>query len=58
MIELEKMHALTAENSCNLGAHQIIETSFVLYCAYVIYIDQDKFVFFVNNYNDKDPFNQ
>ena len=50
MIELEKMRVLTAENSRNLGAHQIIEISSVFYSALIILKDQNKFVFYVNNY--------
>ena len=52
MIELEKIRALTAENLYNLGAYQIIEISSVLCITHVIPKDQDKFVFYVNNYID------
>ena len=58
MIELEKMHALTAENPRNLNAHRIIEISSVLRSAHMVPRDQDKFVFYVNNYIDWDEFNQ
>ena len=54
MFELEKMRALTAENSRNLGAHRIIEISSVLQSAHIVPRDQDKFVFYVNNYIDWD----
>ena len=58
MIELEKIDASTAEHHCNLDTHQIIEISLVLRSAYIISRDQDKFVFYVNNYIDWDQFNQ
>ena len=57
MIELEKMRASTAENPRNLGAHRIIEISSVLRSAHVVPRDQNKFVFYVNNYIDWDQFN-
>ncbi len=52
MIELKKMCASIAENPRNLGAHRIIEISLVLCSAYVVPRDQDKVVFYVNNYID------
>ncbi len=52
------MRALIAENSCNLGAHRIIEISSILCSAHVVPKDQDKVVFYVNNYIDWDQFNQ
>ena len=58
MIELEKMSALTVENPCNLDTHRMIEISSVLRSAYVVPRNQDKFVFYVNNYIDWDQFNQ
>ena len=58
MVELDKWHALMAENPCNLSAHCIIEVSLVLHSANVVPRDQDKMVFYVNNYIDWDQFNQ
>ena len=58
MIEFEKMHALTIENLYNFGAYQIIEILSVLYNAHMVFRDQDKFVFYVNNYIDWDQLNQ
>ena len=58
MIELEKMRASTAKNLRNLGAHWIIEISLILRSTHVIPGDQDKFVFYVNNYIDWYQFNQ
>ena len=58
MIEFEKMRASTVENPCNLNAHQIIEISLVLCNVHVVSRDQDKFVFYINNYIDWDQFNQ
>ncbi len=58
IIELEKMCASIAKNHRNLIAHQIIEISSILYSAYVVLSNQDKVVFYVNNYIDWDQFNQ
>ena len=58
MIELQKMHVLIAKNSRNLSAYQIIEILSVLQSAHVVLRDQDKFVFYVNNYIGWDEFNQ
>ena len=52
------MRALTAENPHNLGAYRIIGISLVLCNAHVVPRDQDKFVFYINNYIDWDQFNQ
>ena len=57
MIELEKMRASTAKNPRNLGAHRIIEITLVLRSPHVVPRNQDKFVFYVNNYIDWDQFN-
>ena len=56
--ELKKMRALTAKNSCNLGAYWIIEILLVVRSVHVVPKNQDKFVFYVNNYIDWDQFNQ
>ena len=58
MVELEKMRALTAENPCNLSTHWIIEISSILCSTHIVSRDQNKFVFYVNNYIDWDQFNQ
>ena len=50
MVELDKWHASIAENTFNLGAHCIIEVFLVLHSAHVIPRDQDKLVFYINNY--------
>ncbi len=52
MIELEKMRALIAENLYNFGAHPIIEISSVLRNAHVIPRNQNKVMFYINNYID------
>ena len=52
IIELEKMRTWTAKNSQNLGAHRIIEISSVLCSVHLVPKNQDKFVFYVNNYID------
>lgn len=49
-MELEKMCVLTADNSYNFSAYRIIEISLVVRSANIIPRDQDKFVFYVNNY--------
>lgn len=58
IIEFEKMHTLTAENPRNLSAHQIINIYLVLYNAYVVTRDENKFGFNVNNFHDWDQLNQ
>ena len=58
IIEFKKMYALIVENPCNLATHQIIGILLVLHNTHVIPRDQDKFVFYVNNYIDWDQFNQ
>lgn len=58
MIELEKMRAWTVENPRNLGAYRIIEISSVLRSAHVVPRNQDKVMFYVNNYIDWDQFNK
>ncbi len=52
------MRALIAENPRNFDAHKIIKISLVLYSAYIVPRDQDKVVFYINNYIDWDQFNQ
>ena len=52
MIELEKMHVLTMENSHNLVTHRIIKILSIPHNAYIVPEDQNKFVFYVNNYID------
>ncbi len=52
------MHASIAKNLHNLCAHQIIEIFLVLRSAYMVLWDQDKVVFYINNYIDWDQFNQ
>ena len=47
-----------AENPCNLGAHRIIKVSSIFHGAHVVPKDQDRAVFYVNNYIDWDQFNQ
>ncbi len=54
MIQLEKMCASIVKNPRNLGAHRIIEISSVLRSAYIVLRDQEKVVFYVNNYIDWD----
>ena len=58
MIELDNIRALTVENSHNLDAKKIIEILSVLHSTHVVPRDQEKFVFYVNNYIDWDQFNQ
>ncbi len=57
MIELKKMCASITENPRNLDAHQIIEIFSVLRNAPMIPKDQNKVVFYVNNYIDWNQFN-
>lgn len=50
MIEFEKMYTLIIKNLCKLKAHEIIEVSSVLHSAYLVFKDQKKFVFYINNF--------
>lgn len=52
------MHILIAKNPCNLDTHQTIKILLISYSAYVISKDQNKFVFYVNNYIYQNQFNQ
>ena len=52
IIELEKIYTLTAENLYYLCTYQILEISSILYNIYVTPEDQDKFMFYINNYID------
>ncbi len=54
MVELKKMHTLTPKHPRNLGAHRIVEISSILHSAYVVPRDEEKIVFYVNNYIDWD----
>ena len=47
-----------AENFYNLDAYWIIEISWILHIAYVVLRNQEKFVFYVNNYIDWNQFIQ
>ena len=58
MVEFEKMCTSIAENPRNLDACQIIEIFSVLCSTHVVPRNQDKVVFYVNNYIDWDQFNQ
>ena len=58
MVELDKWHASMAENLRNFGTHCIIQVFLVLRSVYVVPKDQDKMVFYINNYIDWDQFNQ
>ncbi len=57
MFELDKWYTSIAENPRNLSAHCIIEISLVLHSAHVVPRNQDRMVFYVNNYINKDEFN-
>ncbi len=58
MVELEKMRASTAEYLRNLGTYCIMKISSILRSAHIVPRDQEKIVFYVNNYIDWDQFNQ
>lgn len=58
MMELGKMHALTAENPRNLGAYQIIVISSLLHSTHIVPRNQEKFIFYLNNHIDQDQFNR
>ncbi len=52
IVELKKMSASMDKHLRNLGAHCIIEISSILHSAHVLCRDQEKIVFYVNNYID------
>ena len=52
MVEIEKWHALTAKNPYNLGAYCTIEVSLVIRSAHIVPRDQNRIIFYVNNYID------
>ncbi len=58
MVELKKMSALTAKHFRNLDTHRILEISSILRSAYIVLRNQERIVFYVNNYIDRDQFNQ
>lgn len=57
MIGLQKIRALIADNLRNLAGQKIIEIFLVLQSSHIVYRDQDKVVFYINNYIDKNQFN-
>ena len=52
MMKLEKMRVLTAENPRNFNIYRIIEILLVPRSTHVVPKDQNKFVFYINNYID------
>lgn len=52
IIELEKMHTLIAKSSYNLDIYWIIEIFLVLCSTHIAPRDQDKVMFYINNYID------
>lgn len=50
MIKLEKICTLTIDNPHNLCIHQFIEIFSVLHSAYIVLKDQNKIIFYINNY--------
>lgn len=52
MIKFKKIYTLITENFYNLDTHSIIEISLVLYNTHIDLKNQDKFVFYINNYID------
>ncbi len=58
MVELEKMRTSTAEHLRNLGAHYIVEISSILCSTHVVPRDQERIVFYINNYIDWNQFNK
>ena len=50
MVELEKIRTLMAKHSRNLSAHYILNISSILHNTHVIFKNQKKIVFYINNY--------
>ena len=57
IIEFEKMHASNAKNPYILSVHRIIKISSVPHSIYIVFRDQDEFVFSVNNNINWNQFN-
>lgn len=57
IVKFEKWCISTAKNLRNLGTHRIVEKSSILRGARVVLRDQEKIMFFANNYIDWDQFN-
>lgn len=58
MIELKKMHTMSMKNLYNFSIHQIIQMLSGLHSTYLIHKNQGKFVIHMNNYIDRNKFNQ
>ena len=58
MVEFEKWYTSMVKNPHNLSTHCIIEVSLVLHSAYVVPKNQDRMMFYINNYNNWNQFNQ
>lgn len=58
MIKLEKWHNSKAKHSCNYSGYCVIKISSILHNAYVIFSDQKKIMFYINNYINWNQFNQ
>ncbi len=60
IVELEKMCTCTstAKHPRNLGAYRIIEISSILHSTHIVLRNQERIIFYVNNYIDQDEFNQ
>lgn len=58
IIEFENKYTLSIKNSHNLVAHQIVRILFGLCHAHVVFTDQYKFVFNINNFIYRAQFNQ
>lgn len=54
MIKFKKIYALIVKKFYNLSAHQIIEILHILRNAHVISKEKNQFVFYANNYINKD----
>lgn len=52
------MQALTTKNLCKLRVYWIIEILLFLRSLHMVFKNQDKFVFYINNNIDSDQFNQ
>ena len=58
IVELEKMSAWITKNFCNFDTHQIMKISLILCSTHIVFKDQNKLVFYINNYINWDQFNQ
>lgn len=56
--KLKKLYTLIIKNCYNLNVHQIFKIFLLLFLIYFIFQNQNKIVFYINNYINLNYFNQ